>query len=72
MKPAISERVSRAVTMEVGAGDPIGGCDSKTARNSALFPGPVLAGGCESCGELALVERVGDLKTVLLRVGGLA
>ena len=32
-----SELVSRAVTMLIGAGDTVGGCDSKTARNGALF-----------------------------------
>jgi sugar (pentulose or hexulose) kinase len=68
MKPAVAERVSRAVTMVVGAGEPIGACDSKTARNNALFSCPVTAGGCDV---LAVVVGVGGCETTLLGVSRL-
>lgn len=63
MELADSERVSRAVTTHVGAGGVIGVCASKMARDNTLFPGPLLAGSCESCSELAVVESVNGLKT---------
>ena len=72
MKLADSERVSRAVTMEVGAEDSVGGFDLKTARNNALFLCPILAESCKSCGELALVESVEGVKRASLGVCGLA
>ena len=68
MKLTDSKRVLMAVTMEVGARDPVGCCDSKTARKSALFSCPGLAGG----NELALVIRVERLETALLGVDRLA
>lgn len=55
-KSADAERVLRAVTIEVDAGDSVDGCDSKTAHKSALFSCLVHARRCESCGELATVE----------------
>lgn len=58
--------------MLIGARDSVDACDSKTARNSALFSCPMPTVSCESCGELALVERVGGLKTASLWVVGLA
>jgi hypothetical protein len=58
--------------MYVGSRDSIGCFDSKMARKSALFPCPVLAGTCESCGDLALVESLKGLETASLWAGGLA
>ena len=58
--------------MLVGAGDPVGGFDSKTARNSALFWCSVRCGVGD---ELAVVEKVGafgDCKIASSAVGGLA
>lgn len=37
IKSVDSGRVLKSVTMAVGAGDSVGGCDSKMARKSALF-----------------------------------
>lgn len=72
VKLDVAECISGAVTMVACAGDFVGGSDSKTAHESALFSCPMLAGGCESCGELALVERVGGCKTLSLGTSGLA
>ena len=58
--------------MVVDAGDSVCGCDLKLARKNAVFLSPELAKSCESCGELAVVERVGGWKMVSLRVVGLA
>jgi hypothetical protein len=53
--------------MQVGAGDSVGGCDSKMARNNELFPSPVTG----SIDELALLVGVGGCKRVSSGVGGL-
>ena len=63
MKPAVSERVLRAVAILVGA------CNLKTARKIMLFSCPVAAGGSS---ELAVVIEFDSLETALLWVGGLA
>ena len=47
MESIDSERVSRAVTTLVGAGDTIGVCDSKTTLANALFSCPVAAGSSD-------------------------
>ena len=61
MESADSGRVLKAVTMAVGAGDSVGGFDSKTARKITLFWS--LVTGTRSCGELAIVgvAAVGNL-----------
>lgn len=63
MKSANSKRVSWAVTMQVGAGDSVGCCDAKTARDNTLFLCLLLA---EGCGELAVVEDVGGCRMASL------
>jgi len=72
MKKAVSERVSKAVVVAVCLGNSIGTCDSKTARNGALFSSVMSAGSCVCCDELALVEMVGGCKTAALGVVALA
>ena len=72
MKPVVSERVLRAVTAVVDAGDSVGACALKTTRDNTLFLCPVVT---EGSGEVAVVVGVGDLvgrKTPSLGVGGLA
>ena len=69
MNPANSERILKAVKMVVDAGDSIRACDSKTARNNALFSCTVAAGGT---GELAVKDGFGGCKMASLGVGGLA
>jgi hypothetical protein len=71
MKLADSERILKAVPTEVGSVNPVGGWDSKTTRNSALFWCSVGYGVGD---ELAVVEKVGafgDCKIASLAVGGL-
>ena len=68
VKPAVSWRESRAVTMGIGTRDSVDGSGLKTTHESALFPCTEIAGGCE----LALAERIGGLKTASLGVVGLA
>jgi hypothetical protein len=69
-------RVSKPVTMLVGAEDSVGDCVSKMARKNTLFSCPGLAGACESCSELAvvLVEEVANesLDKASLGISGLA
>lgn len=72
MKLGVSGRVLKAVAMVVDTGDPGDGGDSKLVPNSSLFWGLVTAGGCESCNELALAERVGGLERALLGMCGVA
>jgi hypothetical protein len=59
VKPIDAERVFRSATMVVGAREPAGGCDSKTAHKNMLFSCPVLgaSGGCNA-NELAVVSSV--------------
>lgn len=57
--------------MVVSAGDSLGGCVSKTARDSALFLCPVLAVVCGSCDELADVGSMEGCKTSSLGAAGL-
>ena len=54
--------------MVVDAGDSIDACDSKTARNSALFSCLL---GYRVGDELAVVMGIGGCETMLLGVGGL-
>lgn len=63
--------VLSAVTIEACTGDSLCGCDSKMAHNGALFLCPLLAGGCDICGELAPLGGVGGLETTSSGVGGL-
>ena len=72
MESTDSERVSRAVTTLVGAGDTIGVCDLKTALANVLFSCPVAAGSSD---ELAFEWVAGALwgcNTTSLWVCGLA
>ena len=41
-------------------------------HKSAFFPCSMLAGGCESCGELALVDKVEGFEIASLGASGLA
>lgn len=69
MESANSGRVLKAVTTAVGAGDSVGGFDSKTARKITLFWS--LVTGTRRCGELAIVGVAAGWKRSLLGVGGL-
>jgi hypothetical protein len=68
IKSADSGRVLKAVTTAVGAGDSVGGFDSKAARKSALL-WSLVTGRCD---ELAVVKEVVGRKTASLEVNGLA
>jgi hypothetical protein len=72
VNPAISERVSKSVTMVVGTGDSVDACASKTTCDNTLFLCPVAAEDCDDTDELALVVRVNGLEMVSLGAGGLA
>ena len=67
-----SERVSRAVTTLVGAGNTIGFCDSKMARDNALFSGPLLAGRWDELAGMLVVGALLGFKTSSFWVSGLA
>jgi hypothetical protein len=71
VNPAISERFSWSVMIEVRAGDPVGACDSKTARKNALFSCPVEFGVAWVNDDLAVVVNVGDCETELSGVARL-
>jgi hypothetical protein len=71
MNSAVSEGVSRSVIMEAGTGDPVGACDSKTARKNTLFPCLVGLLGYRMGDELAVVGNVGGCKKTSLGVGEL-
>jgi hypothetical protein len=58
VNPAISERFSWSVTIEVRAGDPVGACDSKTARKNTAFSCPEGYGVAGDSGDLAVVGGV--------------
>ena len=62
-----AERVLRAVTVQVGTGDSVCGCDLKSAHDGALFLSLVTGESCGTCGELALVESVVGCDTSSLR-----
>lgn len=68
MKSDVSGWDSSAVTIEIGIGHSLCGCDSKTAGNGTLFLCPKLIEVCESSGELAVVVDVEGRKTTLLGV----
>lgn len=68
VKSLDAERVLRHVIMVVGAGDSVGGCDSKKACDRALFLCPVRYGVIGVSDELAVVGVAGDWKMSLLGV----
>jgi hypothetical protein len=72
MNLAESGRVSEPVTTLGDDGDSVGDCVLKTARKNTLFSCPGLAGACESCSELAVVEEVESLDKASLGISGLA
>jgi hypothetical protein len=63
-----SERVLMAEIMVAGAGDSVGGCDSKTACGSALF---LCSAGYGVGGELAVGASAGGCKMASLSAVGL-
>lgn len=54
--------------MALDARDSVGACESKTARNGALFSCSVFAGDCDV---LAVIGHVGSCEMTLLGFGGL-
>ena len=62
IKTAFAERILKPVTMKVGAGDSIEGCDLKMAPKTMHFSCPLLDVVCVSNSELAHVDTVVGFK----------
>jgi len=71
MKLVTSVRVLRAISIMVGTGEAVCGCDSKTAHSSSLFSCSDSPVGHGVGDELAVKADGGELKMMLFRVGGL-